>query len=65
MGVTAEESRGFVYELISTSMYCITYLRNLFRETSYYDTKYFDTVDPDLTSSYICVKNYVRGFQIK
>ncbi|KAK6880931.1 Meiosis-specific protein HOP1 [Candida tropicalis] len=61
MGVTAEESRGFVYELISTSMYCITYLRNLFRETSYYDTKYFDTVDPDLTSSYICVKKLRKG----
>lgn len=56
MGVPADESRNFVFELIGISMYCITYLRNLFPETSYCDAKLFDTLDPDLTSSYICVK---------
>ncbi|RCK61048.1 Meiosis-specific protein HOP1 [Candida viswanathii] len=61
MAVTGEESRNLVHELISISMYCITYLRNLFRETSYCDSKYFDSVDPDLNSSYICIKKLRKG----
>lgn len=50
------ESHKLIQELIAVSLYCISYLRDLFPENHYSDYKYYDTTEPTSDSNFILTK---------
>ncbi|KAL6453717.1 HOP1 Meiosis-specific protein HOP1 [Candida maltosa Xu316] len=58
---SVEKSLQIIEELIAVSLYCISYLRNLFSEKNYASGKYYDTATPTSSSNYISTKKLIRG----
>ncbi|KAI3405338.2 hypothetical protein KGF56_001835 [Candida oxycetoniae] len=59
--VTTKQSQSLVHELISVSIYCITFLRNLFEEYNYIDSKYYNEANPKPNANYIRTKKLKLG----
>ena len=59
------ESHKLIQELIAVSLYCISYLRDLFPENHYSDYKYYDTTEPTSDSNFILTKNYRETIMLK
>ncbi|EGW34711.1 uncharacterized protein SPAPADRAFT_145081 [Spathaspora passalidarum NRRL Y-27907] len=61
--ISKKESRALIQELISVSLYCITFLRDIFDEDNYVDTKYYSGEQQYSSSetNYIRTKKLVKG----
>ncbi|KAI5955715.1 hypothetical protein KGF54_001217 [Candida jiufengensis] len=57
--VTQQQSQALIHELISVSINCITFLRNIFNDDNYIDTKYYG--DREIKSNYIRTKKLIPG----
>lgn len=59
--VTNQQSQLLIHELISVSIYCVTFLRDVFEESNYIDTKYYNERYPRPDANYIRTKRLRRG----
>ncbi|KAI5956116.1 hypothetical protein CANMA_004563 [Candida margitis] len=59
--VNNQQSQLLIHELISVSIYCVTFLRDVFEENNYIDTKYYNERYPRPDSNYIRTKRLRRG----
>ncbi|WLF77648.1 hypothetical protein PVL30_001365 [Lodderomyces elongisporus] len=59
--VTTKESQLLIHELISVSIYCITFLRDIFSEDHYIDAKYYNEKKPKPDSNFIRTKKLRSG----
>ncbi|KAI5966149.1 uncharacterized protein KGF55_000458 [Candida pseudojiufengensis] len=57
--ITQQQSQLLIHELISVSINCITFLRNIFNDNNYIDTKYYG--DKDSQTNYIRTKKLIFG----
>ncbi|KAI5966665.1 hypothetical protein KGF57_000629 [Candida theae] len=59
--VTNQQSQLLIHELISVSIYCVTFLRDVFEENNYIDTKYYNERYPRPDANYIRTKRLRPG----
>ncbi|RLV92716.1 Meiosis-specific protein HOP1 [Spathaspora sp. JA1] len=61
--VTKTQSHALVHEFLSVSLYCITFLRSIFEEENYIDTKYHssDTKYSCYDNNFIKTKKLIKG----
>ncbi|CAK9438789.1 uncharacterized protein LODBEIA_P30130 [Lodderomyces beijingensis] len=55
------QSQLLIHEFISVSIYCITFLRDVFRDDTYTDAKYYDVQNPLPESNYVRTKKLKQG----
>ncbi|CAI5757672.1 unnamed protein product [Candida verbasci] len=61
--VTVNESNHLIYQLIATSIYCITYLRDIFEDDNYLDLKFYSSATP--SDDFIKIKKLIKGHSSK
>ncbi|KAG5416751.1 hypothetical protein I9W82_005715 [Candida metapsilosis] len=59
--VSNQQSQLLIHELISVSIYCVTFLRDVFEENNYIDTKYYNERYPRPDANYIRTKRLRPG----
>lgn len=59
--ISTKQSQALVKDLLSISLNCITFLRNVFSDENYIDKKFICSERPDVKSSFVKTKHIVAG----
>lgn len=59
--INSKQSQALVKDLVSISLNCITFLRNIFGDENYVDRRFICSETPEMKSSFVKTKHLVRG----
>lgn len=59
--ISTKQSQALVKDLVSISLNCITFLRNIFGDDNYVDRKFICTENPNIKSGFVKTKHLVEG----
>lgn len=59
--ISTKQSQELVKDLVSISLSCITFLRNIFGDENYVDKKFICSENPNIKSSFVKTKHLVAG----
>ena len=59
--INSKQSQALIKDLVSISLNCITFLRNIFSDENYVDKKFICSEMPHIKSSFVKTKHLVKG----